>query len=430
MYVAGYELDGSVSLAVAACTWRIGTGGLVPPALLPLLRSRGNVDAVLRINAGPSQPANATLFASVAGPGDSVAAVRDFMGRVAALGLPDVQVVADAASFDALSARLPASQLSTDFGGFRHGDVSIACPFSLDPFVANTARDCDMTYQLHLRRRGDDAELQRASRKHAARLQADDTLPAPVRTLQADLLRRLLAPGEFAVETLAFASAGKRAEWRERIAGFFTETAARYGFRDLPLAETDDVELLATGVHPWTLSGMPTDPAELAAHALDDDGVAGILTRTRLAASSPAGAAGATRAPAFFLSHASSDFRYAETLCSALEAGGIDCWIAPRDINSTLMSYPEAIAAAIARCRCLVVVLSDAANESIHVPREIDMALARRIPIIPIRIQDVPPRGQLDYMLRTCQWLDAFNRPADAVVAELRQRTRDALAGR
>jgi hypothetical protein len=33
-------------------------------------------------------------------------------------------------------------------------------------------------------------------------------------------------------------------------------------------------------------------------------------------------------------------------------------------------------------------------------------------------------------MLRTCQWLDAFNRPADAVVAELRQRTRDALAGR
>lgn len=429
MYVAGYELDDSVHLSVAACTWRIGSGGLAPAALLPLLRSRDNVDVVLRVNAGPSQPASAVLFASVAAPGDSAAAVREFMGRVAALALPGVSVVSDAASFDALSAHLPAWQLSTEFGGFRHGDVSIACPFSLDPFVANTARDGDMVYQLHLRRRGDDAELQRAARKHAARLQADDALPAQVRTLQADLLRRLLVPGEFAVETLAFPSAGKRAEWRGRIAGFFAETAARYGFRDLPLAETDDVELLATGVHPWTFSGMPTDPAELAAHALDDDGVAATLTRVRLPATGQAGA-GATRAPAFFLSHASPDFRYAETLCSALEAAGIDCWIAPRDINSTLMSYPEAIAAAIANCRCLVVVLSDAANESIHVPREIDMALARRIPIIPIRIQDVPPRGQLDYMLRTCQWLDAFNRPADAVVAELRQRTRDALAGR
>jgi hypothetical protein len=38
----------------------------------------------------------------------------------------------------------------------------------------------------------------------------------------------------------------------------------------------------------------------------------------------------------------------------------------------------------------------------------------------------VTPAGQLDYLLRTCQWLNAFDREAAAVADELLVRLRSA----
>jgi hypothetical protein len=66
--------------------------------------------------------------------------------------------------------------------------------------------------------------------------------------------------------------------------------------------------------------------------------------------------------------------------------------------------------------------LSETANLSIHIPRELDIALERKLVIVPIRLENVVPSGQLNYLLRTCQWLNAFERPREDVMGELTSR--------
>jgi hypothetical protein len=56
----------------------------------------------------------------------------------------------------------------------------------------------------------------------------------------------------------------------------------------------------------------------------------------------------------------------------------------------------------------MIFIYSSHANESEHVESEIDRAYNKRIPIIPLRIEEVPLSGSLEYYLSTAQWFDAF----------------------
>src|SRR6185312_13486068 len=55
--------------------------------------------------------------------------------------------------------------------------------------------------------------------------------------------------------------------------------------------------------------------------------------------------------------------------------------------------------------------VSGNANASPHVSREVNLALARKRPILPIRIEDVAPGGALEYLLSLVQRVDAFPPP-------------------
>ena len=103
------------------------------------------------------------------------------------------------------------------------------------------------------------------------------------------------------------------------------------------------------------------------------------------------------------------------------------CWIAPRDIDRDILPYPEAIVRALAHARAVVVLLSDTANLSVHIPRELDLALERKLSIVPVRLQEVVPEGQLNYLLRTCQWLNAYGRDFRGAIDELVTRLRRLL---
>lgn len=56
---------------------------------------------------------------------------------------------------------------------------------------------------------------------------------------------------------------------------------------------------------------------------------------------------------------------------SALATTGINCWMAPDDITPG-QSYAVALSNAIKGSRALILVLSSHANESEHVPREVE----------------------------------------------------------
>ena len=101
-----------------------------------------------------------------------------------------------------------------------------------------------------------------------------------------------------------------------------------------------------------------------------------------------------------------NDETVANELCSSIEAAGLSCWIAPRDIEPGVR-YGRAIMEAINSCQVMVVVFSKHANISEHIANEVDAIFARHVDIIPFNIDGSQPGLELDYYLRRMQWIDA-----------------------
>lgn len=119
-----------------------------------------------------------------------------------------------------------------------------------------------------------------------------------------------------------------------------------------------------------------------------------------------------------FISYAHPDKPTADAACARLEQRGIRCWIAPRDIKAGA-DWGASIARAIHDARALVLIFSDYANASSEVPKEVALAARQGISIITFRIQDVAPRGSLDYNLTSVHWLDALTPPVEAHLEHL-----------
>ena len=106
-----------------------------------------------------------------------------------------------------------------------------------------------------------------------------------------------------------------------------------------------------------------------------------------------------------FICHSSLDQATAASVCGALERSGIRCWMAPRDVLGG-QDYAEALVAALESSRVLVLVFSRRANESAHVRRELEQVVSRKIPIVPLRIEDVPMSKAIEYFVGSHHWLD------------------------
>ena len=74
-----------------------------------------------------------------------------------------------------------------------------------------------------------------------------------------------------------------------------------------------------------------------------------------------------------FLSYSSADRLTADAVVAGLEAQGVRCWIAPRDIPAGT-EYGQEIIEAVKGCRVCVVIFSASANASPHVRREHEIA--------------------------------------------------------
>src|SRR5579863_2753706 len=114
-----------------------------------------------------------------------------------------------------------------------------------------------------------------------------------------------------------------------------------------------------------------------------------------------------------FISYSQKDKQTADAACAALEAAGIRCWIAPRDVPFE-MSWPAAIVDAIGQCRVMVLVFSSHAVASDEVQREVVSAFQSRVVVVPLRIEDVRPAGAMAYYMGAIHWLDAITPPLEA----------------
>jgi TolB-like protein len=117
-----------------------------------------------------------------------------------------------------------------------------------------------------------------------------------------------------------------------------------------------------------------------------------------------------------FISYSSHDATVAQKVCSALEAAGFPCWIAPRNVVPGTL-YADGIVHAIDESSILVLILSQQAIASAHVGREIERAVSKRHPVVALRIDAAPLTAAFEYFLNQSQWIEGGG--SDAAIAQL-----------
>jgi hypothetical protein len=111
-----------------------------------------------------------------------------------------------------------------------------------------------------------------------------------------------------------------------------------------------------------------------------------------------------------FISHSSKDKTIGDEVCRFLEANGIPCWIAPRDVTPG-KNYGAAIVDAIDECPVFVLILSSESNKSGQVVREVERAASSDSVIIPLRVEPVELSRNLEFYVSASHWLDATEKP-------------------
>jgi hypothetical protein len=127
-----------------------------------------------------------------------------------------------------------------------------------------------------------------------------------------------------------------------------------------------------------------------------------------------------------FVSYSQPDREAAFELVTHVEAQGLHCWVAPRDV-APAADWAAEIIEAIAAARVMVLLFSASANTSPQVRREVERAVHRGVSVLPFRLADVMPSASLEYFLSSQHWLDAFPGPMEPHYARLCARLRGIL---
>jgi hypothetical protein len=128
-----------------------------------------------------------------------------------------------------------------------------------------------------------------------------------------------------------------------------------------------------------------------------------------------------------FLSYSSKDKLAADAACHSLERNGIRVWMAPRDILAG-RGWAASIIRAINDAQIMVLVFSSNANTSPQIEREVERAINKGIPILPLRLEDVKPSDALEYFISAPHWMDAFTPPFEQHLERLAQAAKQLLA--
>ena len=111
-----------------------------------------------------------------------------------------------------------------------------------------------------------------------------------------------------------------------------------------------------------------------------------------------------------FISYSSKDANLANALVARLEAADHRCWIAPRDIPPG-SPWADSIMNGLEQCRMMVLLLSQNANMSPVVLREVDRAVNKGLLLLPVMLENVMPSGGLELYVGAVHWLDATTPP-------------------
>jgi len=126
-----------------------------------------------------------------------------------------------------------------------------------------------------------------------------------------------------------------------------------------------------------------------------------------------------------FVSHSSRDRATVELVYAEFDRHQIPCFVSirPGDIPVGA-DWDKAIADALDRSAALVLLFSQAANDSEFVVSELRMARRRKLPLFPIRLENIEASGAAELYIGAAQWLDAFNRKPKDFLAPVIEKLR------
>src|SRR5690349_15045389 len=128
-----------------------------------------------------------------------------------------------------------------------------------------------------------------------------------------------------------------------------------------------------------------------------------------------------------FLSYSSKDKSAADALCIGLEQRNIRCWMAPRDIVPGV-PWAESIIDAIEGAAVMLLLFSDASNRSVQVQREVERAVHKDVPLVPVRLENVMPTRTMEYFISSQHWFDAIQTPMEQHLDRMAQAVKAHLA--
>jgi predicted ATPase/Tfp pilus assembly protein PilF len=133
-------------------------------------------------------------------------------------------------------------------------------------------------------------------------------------------------------------------------------------------------------------------------------------------------------APQIFISHSSQDGAAAAAAVAVLEAAGVRCWVAPRDIAPG-EEWSAAIVRALRSCRALMLLYSAASNDSPQVLREVERAVSLRLPLVTLKLEGAPLSPAMEYFISVAHWVAADDgAPLSSHLPALAEQVRGLLA--
>lgn len=121
-----------------------------------------------------------------------------------------------------------------------------------------------------------------------------------------------------------------------------------------------------------------------------------------------------------FISYKSEEFHEADWVRSVLEKNGISCWMAPTSIPGGT-SYATEIPRAIRTCKFFVLILSENAQTSKWVPRELDQAINDEKTVMPFMIENCLLRDDFNFYLTNVQRYEAYANREAAITKMIRE---------
>lgn len=103
-----------------------------------------------------------------------------------------------------------------------------------------------------------------------------------------------------------------------------------------------------------------------------------------------------------FISYSAKNQDAAEAMREVLKKRGFNILMAPGDIPAE-SKYAEVINKAIKNCSCLILMLSEASQDSIWVAKEVERAVHYQKPIVPVQIENVVLNDEFEFYISTDQ---------------------------